>query len=660
MFSVALSPEIHRRIPTGLATNETWMLKGRKRVPGAKPAAYFRPDDFAPEPFGSPHGIPLYRKDQTKDYHPRPETVAARRYYDYFVADQNRHKYGLWDDGRRRTGPDEEPDWRNWDRYLSRSKIRDHLRGKEMYGCWGNLVTRWFAIDLDYHGGDPGLFLEILRILKDLAAFLPRVRWFYVLSRSGVTGLHLIGLLPEPRLLEEVRREVRQVLSYLEDEHINELLRYKPANVKDEDFHPIANLELYPATNHNFRLPYAADRITVTDDWLNKAGEVSLKPNLIRFMDYVENPERQAVPLAEVIAYIQAHVKPQAAKQARSSRTGKKRKRRGGGNGMGKIEPLKGRHLEFITGVVRGTETMPADTIGCWAAPALRHLMLVDGLSADEALEKIEEFYGMIPDPSFSDRLSSGDIQELLRTDAYTVAKIEERNGYQPRPENSAAIFAKVKNYCNRLGFVFADPTTWDALNQRKTFPFDLRDVDFSLTFEEKLAVKETGAAILKCDIPSVYQAAHRIKAFVTKYPGKELPASLVPHLCAGLPICWKIPSDENRRCKKAEKFLALLCKLGIIKIIHHKRWFGDGSPGNRAVTYGLPKDEGSVRDRARRWLEAQAAGKSFYSSPDGEGGGGGIYLRDFSPFTQEDVEEFVLELERLNRPWKPQYHSSG
>ena len=49
---------------------------------------------------------------------------------------------------------------------------------------------------------------------------------------------------------------------------------------------------------------------------------------------------------------------------------------------------------------------MPNDTIGCWAAPALRHLMLVDGLDADEALDKIEEFYEMIPETSFSDRLT--------------------------------------------------------------------------------------------------------------------------------------------------------------------------------------------------------------------------------------------------------------
>src|SRR5262249_8714758 len=143
-------------------------------------------------------------------------------------------------------------------------------------------------------------------------------------------------------------------------------------------------------------------------------------------------------------------------------------------------------------------------------------------------------------------------------------------------------------------------PSTWDVLG-RKGFNFDISDVDFSLTFEEKLAVKEPGAALLKCDVPSVYQAAHRVKAFVTKYPGKELPASLVPALCRDVPNNWFVASDNGNRCKKAERFLALLCRLGLIKVITPKRWCGPGNPNNRAARYGLPQDETSC-DLGRRW----------------------------------------------------------
>jgi hypothetical protein len=51
--------------------------------------------DFLPGVYRQ--GIPLYRYAQTRAYSPRPETVAAQQYYDYFVASQNRHRYSLWD-----------------------------------------------------------------------------------------------------------------------------------------------------------------------------------------------------------------------------------------------------------------------------------------------------------------------------------------------------------------------------------------------------------------------------------------------------------------------------------------------------------------------------------------------------------------------------------
>jgi hypothetical protein len=559
----------YRDIPPGLASNESWMRHRRKAIPGAKPTAYFRPEDFVPE-FGPDLGIPLYSRQQTRSYNPRPETIASQDYYDYFVTSQNRHRHSVWDTGQRKNGATVKPGWRTHDKYFSRGKIREHLRGKAIYGCWGNELTRWFAIDVDYHGGDISYFLDVLAVISELPDFFPHVRWFYVLNRNGISGLHLVGLLPKPSLLDVIKCDVQKVLAFLEDESLGTLLKYKPENAKREDFHPLTGLELYPAPNHNFRLPYAADRITATDEWLNLPGEVSLKQNLVRFMAYVKDRDRQAMPFSQVFDFIKANVRPKPPKQAKSR--GKKMARTGGSSGMGKIQPLKGRHLAFLTGVVQGTEAMPDDTIGCWAAPALRHLILVDGLDPDEALAKIEEFYETIPDTSFSDRLSAGNGSELLRTDAYTARKTAQGNLGQERPDESTAIFAKVKAYCDRIGFVFADPSTWRVLKGRKHFPFDLSDVDFSLTFEEKLAVKERGAALLRCDIPSVYQAAHCVKAFVTKYPAKELPANLLPQLCSSLPISWYILSDRGSRCKMAEKFLKLLCSLGIIKVLKGKQ----------------------------------------------------------------------------------------
>ncbi len=636
-----------RQIPHGIATGETWRLQRHKVIPRSQPVAFFRPEDFVPERFGYDEGIPLYRRDQTRAYTPKPHTLSAQHYYDIFVANQNRRRHSQWDDGKRDRG-NVEPDWRTYDRYLSRAKIRDHLRGRDIFGCWGDLYTNWFCVEPDYHGGDPGLFLDILPILDEFTGFFPSVRWFYGLNRNGISGLHLFGLLPEPRLLEEVRIDVGKVLVYLEEENFAKLLNHKPADLPEDQFHPVANLEIYPAVNHNFRLPYARDRITITDEWLNLPGQVDLKGNVVKFMDYVQDNDRQAIPMADVIEVIKASIKLKPLKQTRGSKT-TTRPRTSGGTGRGKIQPLKGRHLEFITGVVQGTEPMPADTIGCWATPALRHLMLVDDLDSDEALSKIEVFYNLIPDTSFSDRLSSGNIKELLRTDGYTIKNIENGNLGQARPDESTDKFVAVKARCQQIGFVFADPSTWHVLQSFRALPTDVSDMDFSLTFEEKLAVREPGAAILKCDVPSVYQVAHRIKAYVTKYPGKELPAILVPIICADLPITWFVASDAGSRCRMAEKFLALLCSLGIIKMIQEKQWFGPGHPKNRGAKYGLPKDE--MAGGYLQWPRIIGRGEDKEES---------IYITDTSVFSELDYEELILEVRRFNRPWTPQYHDSG
>jgi hypothetical protein len=135
--------------------------------------------------------------------------------------------------------PNATPTWRTDDKYLSRAKVRAHLRGSDTYGCWGNEWSKWIAL---------------LKVISELPDFFPEVRWFYVLNRNAISGLHLVGLLPKPWLLEDVKADVRK-------------------------------------------------KTTCT----------------------------------------------------------------GGGNGMGTIQPLKGRHLEFITGVVLGTEPMPDDTIGSWS-----------------------------------------------------------------------------------------------------------------------------------------------------------------------------------------------------------------------------------------------------------------------------------------------------
>ena len=185
---------------------------------------------------------------------------------------------------------------------------------------------------------------------------------------------------------------------------------------------------------------------------------------------------------------------------------------------------------------------------------------------------------------------------------------------------------------------------------------------DFNLTFEEKLAVKEPVCALLRCDVQSAYQVAHRVKAFASKYPGKELPGSLVPQLCAGLPIQWAIPSDQGR-CKRAEKLLRLLCPLGIVKMLRQKHWHGLNHPMNRAAVYGLPQDVAPPESDIGRdwyygsWTRHQRGQQETQPETHKTTC---VYFTDTPHFTEEDLEVLAAELERLNRAWSPRYHSSG
>jgi hypothetical protein len=182
--------------------------------------------------------------------------------------------------------------------------------------------------------------------------------------------------------------------------------------------------------------------------------------------------------------------------------------------------------------------------------------------------------------------------------------------------------------------------------------------------------------------VPTAYQAAHRVKAFAIKYPGKELPGNLVPQLCAGLPIQWSIPSDQGR-CKRAEKFLKLLCALGIVKRLRAKPWHVPGHASNRAAVYGLPQDVAPPEpepELGRDWYygswtrhrrpattqREEAAPRqgtpqhtAHHPTPQ-EQETTRIYIYGHPHFTEEDLEVLAAELERLNRAWSPRYHSSG
>jgi hypothetical protein len=136
-----------------------------------------------------------------------------------------------------------------------------------------------------------------------------------------------------------------------------------------------------------------------------------------------------------------------------------------------------------------------------------------------------------------------------------------------------------------------------------------------------------------------------------------------VPKLCAGVAINWSIPSD-NSRCKRAEKFLRLLCALGVIKVLKRKHWHGPGHPANEATIYGLPQDKvlEPEDDLGRRWYVSSWTRRQGQEErePSPYPETTCVYYYGHSRFTPEDLEELASEVERLNRAWSPKFHSSG
>ena len=144
VFSPKLHPwgavPVYNTIPAGMATNETWMLRGRKAIPKTPPAGYFRPDDFVPERFGYQEGIPLYRRDQTRHYNPKPAPSLASIMISSSPA-RTASGTAEWDDGKRpRQGRD--PNLAELRQVPEPSQNQRPLSGQETFMAAGAICGR--------------------------------------------------------------------------------------------------------------------------------------------------------------------------------------------------------------------------------------------------------------------------------------------------------------------------------------------------------------------------------------------------------------------------------------------------------------------------------------------------------------------------------------
>src|SRR5262249_61431846 len=108
---------------------------------------------------------------------------------------------------------------------------------------------------------------EALRRLPD---HCPGVRCLYDTDRGEVRRLHLVGLLPGSRPLQELRPLVQEAL----------------AAIEQDTGAPLRGVEVYPDPDKPVRLPFG-DCLTVTDEGLNRDGEVDLQAHVVRLLAFV-------------------------------------------------------------------------------------------------------------------------------------------------------------------------------------------------------------------------------------------------------------------------------------------------------------------------------------------------------------------------------------
>lgn len=231
------------------------------------------------------------------------------------------------------------------------------------------------------------------------------------------------------------------------------------------------------------------------------------------------------------------------------------------------------------------------DTIGKYLTPFLR-LCKAYGYGMDQTIDWMKERLSQLQTKSFSDRLQT-DPAELYRCDlGYTARAIWECNGYQPDAQGSAEIFDKVVAHCRNIGFEPLEPASWSNWGRAKTKKqrSDWSLYDDELTFEEKLACKEKGCKLLRCDSRTLYAIVNRLKTWIRQirrplasYQAAKITSEFYP---------WKL--SENRRCKRMERLLALLKELGLLKVERRAWYFGKQDSRNQGTSYAWQEVRGN------------------------------------------------------------------
>jgi hypothetical protein len=373
--------------------------------------------------------IPVYAEEQTVPFKRMCPSVNLSFFVGYFV--RNRRNYIWRTDGHWvtcKTG------------WLDNAKIRSHILGKEIYGVRAGDLTSHVTIDADLHKGNKEVFVRQLAAI--LVHFHGRCRVHYSVSESGV---HIIIMFDDPIPTEKATDWLRKELEAIDTEELDQL-------ALGHNMKPISQMETKPNPKSGCRLPFAAGRVTYTDqplvgnDWKTFG----------KYMSWLRKPTYG--PMADALAFIAGHLKEQEQAPSKKKVSAGKKKAAATDIVLGSLGKQKGRYRTTLVDFWTGKVT-PADTLN--TAIVLTARMLPHYCSEEQAIDYVEELIDDLPDDSFSDRLSSGNRKDVSRVIRNTVGKVYAGNGGQADVEESDKKLSMTKKAWDRIGFNLMDKSTW-------------------------------------------------------------------------------------------------------------------------------------------------------------------------------------------------------
>jgi hypothetical protein len=440
---------------------------------------------------------------------------------------------------------------------ISRSSIRNQLNGRDVFGVLGGKYSRFFVLDVDLHAGDPEVYKHRLDVLIPL--FWGRFRSSSSISQGGV---HIIGTLPKRERLNHLRSELTRSLHF----HLgNDSTIFAGDNLL---------IEVFPDQKRGIRLPLARGRSMYCDGLLPSRTLRSGKqvPNVREFINWIESSSEPSASPMDVINLAINSARP---RKPRIQSVIKK--------SSDKAEPAqslsflsqKGKFLQNLVSFWSGRMSYSPGLFNNMLLMSTR-LLINSGYSNELIINILSELSNSLRETGFP----SGTLNDPARLRSHFLQKLREcrDNTNQPDPGLSSAKMRGVAEYCKRIGFSLADPSTWHVITNTRNNLSTSIICEPKLDSEDKKVIQEKICPILKSDTLSAEYSVRRLLGWLGKDSRQISSRNFLPKLLEGTGV--RIGNHGKQR-----RLLRALVNEGFVEIV---REYSPPSVGRRARTYSL------------------------------------------------------------------------